>query len=147
MAAVLNRTTKAYLPSANTPDFPVAEWIINPDLSAVVGFPSKYWEISGDVVSLMSQVDRDALDAADMQSQRDAAVAQLQQVEDVLRAFMLTVLDEFNRHALKHNELLDAIDGAANSAAGIKTAVAAITDYPQRTELDLRTVIRAKLGS
>jgi hypothetical protein len=64
MASVLNRTTKEYRASANTPDFPEIDWIINPDMSAVVGFDSRYWVITGDVVSLMAEVDRTALDAA-----------------------------------------------------------------------------------
>jgi hypothetical protein len=65
MSDVVHRTTKQYLKSANTPDYPVETWIINPDLSAVEGFPSKYWIITGDVVTLMSQAERDAVDAAE----------------------------------------------------------------------------------
>ena len=63
MATVLNRTTKQLIPSANTPDYPVADWIINPDLSAVEGFASVYWVITGDIVTLMTQGERDAVDA------------------------------------------------------------------------------------
>ena len=66
MAAVLNRTTKEYRPSANTPDFPVAEWIINPDLTAVAGQPIKYWIITGDVVTLASPAQQAVIDAVDM---------------------------------------------------------------------------------
>jgi hypothetical protein len=146
MASVLHRTTKQFLQSVNTPDYPVLDWIIEPDLSAVTGFDSKYWTITGDVVTLMDQSARDAVDAAEVEAVRDAAVAQLQQIEDILRAFMLTVLAEFNLHALKHNEILDAIDNGAN-LAGVKTNIAAIGDYAQRTELQLRNSIRSKLGS
>jgi len=64
MAAVLNRTTKQYIPSANTPDYPVVDWIINPDLSAVVDVPNKYWVITGDVVSEMTQEEKDAYEDA-----------------------------------------------------------------------------------
>lgn len=35
MADVLNRITREFIQSANTPDYPVADWIHNPDLSAV----------------------------------------------------------------------------------------------------------------
>jgi hypothetical protein len=66
VASVLNRTTKEFRPRANTPDFPSAQWIINPDLSAVAGFPAKYWKITGDVVSLMTPAERDAQDDADL---------------------------------------------------------------------------------
>ena len=65
MASVLNRTTKEVLPSVNTPDYSPKDWIINPDLTAVNGFPSKYWIITGDVVTLMSDVERAAVDAAE----------------------------------------------------------------------------------
>lgn len=54
MASVLHRTTKEYRGSANTPDFPAQDWVINPDMSAVAGQPVKYWAISGDTVTLMS---------------------------------------------------------------------------------------------
>ncbi len=70
MANVLNRTTgrlfpyrKDYRVSVHTDDFPVADWIINPDLSAVQGFPTIYWEINGDAVLLVNQATRDARDA------------------------------------------------------------------------------------
>ncbi len=62
MANVLNRTTLQFLASVNTPDFPSAAWIINPDLSAVQGLPTKYWKVTGDVVSAMSIAERDVVD-------------------------------------------------------------------------------------
>ena len=65
MANVVHRTTKEFRRSVNTLDFDVGTWIINPDLSTLVGVPSKYWEISGDVVSAMNQAAKDAVDAAD----------------------------------------------------------------------------------
>lgn len=66
MADVLNRTTKAYLTSVNTPDFDVADWIINPDLSGVLPQEpnSIYWNIAGDVVTEMTQPEKDAVNAA-----------------------------------------------------------------------------------
>lgn len=54
MANVLNRTTLQYLKSVNTPDYDPADWIINPDLSAVNGVPKKYWKISGNSVLEMT---------------------------------------------------------------------------------------------
>jgi len=47
MANVLNKTTKEYLLSVNTPDYSTEDWIINPDLSNVEDIPSKYWKIDG----------------------------------------------------------------------------------------------------
>ena len=64
MANVINRTTKQYLRSVNTPDFPVEDWIINPDLSALESVPQKYWKVVGDTVVEMDQAEKDAVDAA-----------------------------------------------------------------------------------
>jgi hypothetical protein len=60
MANVLNRTTKEYRTSVNTPDFPTAQWIVNPDLSAVSasGLSSQYWNIVGDVVTPQSAAEQ-----------------------------------------------------------------------------------------
>lgn len=145
MASVLNRSTKVYLTSVNTPDYPILNWIHNPDLGAVVGFPSKYWSISGDTVSLMSQTERDAVDLAELNAQRDGQAAQIDDLEGYLRAFALVLLDELNGHADKINAILTAIDNGANLSA-VKTNIAAIADYPQRTVAQLKTALRGKLG-
>jgi hypothetical protein len=108
MANVLNRTTgnsgvypyaKDYRTSVNDPDYPTADWIHNPDLSAVAGFDSIYWDISGDSVTLADQVTRDARDAdiaaqrqlADNQQQKDAYTD-----NQLFRAQIKYVVDEIN---------------------------------------------------
>ena len=146
MASVLNRTTRQYLTSVNTPDYPVVDWIIEPDVSAVAGQPGKYWKIVGDVVSLMSAGEQATVDAAEQTARRDAIAAELDQVEDVLRALTLTILDEINLHATRSTAILNAADGAANYGA-FRTAIAAIADVPTRTITQLKTVLRSKLGS
>lgn len=146
MASVLNRATRQYIQSVNTPDYPSQDWIINPDLSAVAVWPNRYWLITGDAVTLMDAAARTAVDTAQLELMRDAVTAQFDQTEDVLRAFMLAVLDEMNGHAAKINAVLTAIDNGANFTA-VKTNIAAIADYPARTTAQLRAVIRAKLGS
>jgi len=77
MADVLNRTTKEYWQSVNTPEYPPAAWLINPDLSAVRGQSVKYWKIDGDVVSLMDATEQAAVEAA-------LNATRLQAVEDFL---------------------------------------------------------------
>lgn len=146
MANVVNRTTKQFLASVNTPEYPTVDWIINPDLSAVTGFASKYWIITGDVVTLMDAGQRAALDAAELEALRDQVASELDQVENVLRAFMLTTLDELNAHAVKINAILTAIDNGANIGA-VKTNILAIADYPTRTAAQLKATVRSKLGS
>lgn len=70
MANVLNRTTKQYKRSVNTPDYPTADWIINPDMSGVDGVPKKYWKISGDTVSEMDTSEKATADD-DLRTIRD----------------------------------------------------------------------------
>lgn len=106
MATVLNRTQGNTFPyekdirySANTPDFPEVDWIINPDLSAVEGFSTRYWDISGDSVLLVDAPTRDARDqeyvtagqAADEQRERERY-----DQEAVLRAVVKLLVDELN---------------------------------------------------
>lgn len=62
MANVLNRLTKEYIESVNTPEYMTPEWIINPDLSLVIDYPVTYWKIEGDSVSLMSEQEKSAHD-------------------------------------------------------------------------------------
>lgn len=68
MANVLNRRTKAYLRSVNTPDYDTSDWMINPDLSQVEGIAQKYWvlEIATNVISeAYSEIDPDTLEQID----------------------------------------------------------------------------------
>lgn len=65
MADVVNRATKQHRISVNTPDFPVSEWIINPDMSKVRGLPMKYWKVVGDEVLPMTLAEQVAVDLAE----------------------------------------------------------------------------------
>jgi len=64
MSDVINRTTKQYLKSVNTPDYSDTDWIINPDLSSLTSVPQKYWKISGDNVLEMNTEEKAAVDYA-----------------------------------------------------------------------------------
>lgn len=145
----LHRTTKDMffsVPPDRLPE-PAVNYIESPDLSAVSGWSSIYWTITGDVVTLMSQAERDVVDAAALDAAREASVVRyIDSVEDVMRAFMLVVLDEINLHAQRVTDILNAVDNA-NDLAGLKAEVALIPDVPTRTEAQLRAAIRGKLGS
>ncbi len=117
------------------------EWIHAPDLSAVTGQPNRYWVITGDVVTLMGQTARDALDAAEEAVRFDAIADELERAETIMRGFAEVVLNEFNARADKTNAILDAIDNAT-SLASLKTAIGAINDYPQRDLPQLRDAVR-----
>jgi hypothetical protein len=152
MANVIHRTTLDFRISVNTPDFPEPTWKHNPDMSAVLSVPQRYWKAPPDwnVANAgpveMTQAEKDAVDTAILNTTRDATTAQVDRVEDVLRASLLSILAEFNDHALRINEILDAVD-AAVSLADLKVRVALILDYPQRTIAQIRTSIRNNLGS
>lgn len=144
MVDVVNRTTKEHRRSVNDPDYPTASWIHAPDLSAVAGFEPKYWNISGDVVSLMSPAERAAVDAAELAAARDGIAGNIEAVQSYERAFAEVLLDEMNLHASRVTAILNAIDNNT-TLANIRTAVAAIQDVPQRTLAQLRSALRAKL--
>jgi len=136
MPNYLHRTTKQYLISVSPISLaePVANYIFMPDLSAVIGQPSKYWTITGDIITLMSQVERDAVDAALLNVVRDTTANQLDFVEGIIRAFALVVLDEinvlrqqFNTTTAESNQLTD-------------------TNLTPRTIAQLKTAVRTKMG-
>ena len=101
MANVLHRISKAFKRSVNTPDFPSGDWIINPDLTSVQGRPSKYWAISGDVISLMNNPERDAVDALENASIKDSIVNRFD-VEDIPRLVAEAILSEINLLRAEH---------------------------------------------
>jgi hypothetical protein len=144
MVDVLNRTTKQFIPSANTPDYPVEQWIHNPDMSAVAGQPARYWEISGDTVGLMDAGERDAVDAAELVAQLDGIADQFDNVKDYARAIALVLLDSYLLTRARVNGILDAID-AGGTLAAIKTSVAAINNLPDVTPAQLKDALREKL--
>lgn len=146
MPNYLHRVTKTYRRSVSEGERDVINDIENPDLSAVAGFDSRYWAIIGDTITLMSAAERAVVDVAELTARRDSAVAQFDDIEDAMRAVVLVVRDELNAHAAKINVILTTIDGAS-TLANLKTAIAAIPDYPTRSITDLRTAIRNKLGS
>jgi len=78
MANALNRNTLEHKRSVHSPDFDPTDWIINPNLLAVTGVPKKYWRISGDTVSEMTQVEKDAVDAGLLAAAKSARITQLQ---------------------------------------------------------------------
>lgn len=99
MASVLHRINKRFIKSANTPDYKVSEWIINPDMSEVKDFHSKYWVITGDLVELSTQSGRDSIDLAEQQAaeaaEKAAEEARLSS-DAMLKAVVKVMMDELN---------------------------------------------------
>lgn len=126
MANVLSRTAgltfpyrKEYKASVNTGDYPVSDWIINPDLSAVQGWETVYWDIVGDNVVLADQATRDARAAELVANQelvgRNNAKERYDE-EDLFRALALTIMDELNILRAQHSL-------APRTAAQLRTAI------------------------
>lgn len=123
MANVLNRTTKEYRTSVNTPDFPVENWIINPDISSLIETDTKYWVIEGDTVRDMTDVEKDVVDAAEASAAEAAAKIAAKAVIDgvdpvmnkTLTAIAEVIQDELQ--ALKNNTPL-----ASRTMAQLKQA-------------------------
>lgn len=150
MADVVNTETLELRSSVNEGAAPynASPWIVitraQYDLWSIIANQYRKWVT--DHIEEMSQPEKNAVDAALLGSLRDAAIQQLDQIEDVIRAFMLVVLDQVNEHSGRIVGILDAIDQGANLTA-IKTAIAAIQNIPQRTVAQMRSAIRAKLGT
>lgn len=125
MGDFLHRTTKQYFKSISNVDLlePLANYISQPDMSAVEGVPSQYWVITGDVVSEMGQAERDAVDAATLTTRRDSTVnSEVDNVEGVMRQVIKLLISELNILRAEHN-------------------------LPDRTIAQLKTQIRNGLGS
>lgn len=150
MSNFVNRNDLSFVRSGNDPEFPDPPWLVvapgSGNDTVINTVPQQYRKIAGDVLSEMTQAEKDAVDAAALDAARDAIAAQFDAQEDTFRAFALALLDELNNHATKINSILDAIDNA-NNLGDVKTAVGAITDYPQRTVAQMKAAVRGKLGS
>ena len=113
-----------------------ANWIHAPGLSAVSGFPNRYWIIVGDVISLMSQAERDAVDAAIRDAGRDARVTEgIDNVEEILRHIVKLLVRELNILRQQFN----TTTGEANQLT--------TTAFADRTLAQVRNQLRSGLGS
>ena len=138
MPNYLHRTTKQYLQSVSPASLsePAANYIFMPDLSAVVGVPVIYWVITGDVVSEMSQAEKDAVDAARLSNSRDSAIQeQIDNQEAVLRQLAKMMVSELNILRQQIN---------TTTAESIDLTNTALAD---RTIAQVKNQLRSDLGS
>ena len=148
MADVVNVETLELRQSVNTPNYPNPPWLpITRDLFLAWSvIPQIYRKWVVDHIEEMSAGEKAAVDAAILEALRDSVIQQVDELENIQRAFMLAVLDELNNHTAKINAMLTAVDTASNTAE-IKANYGAIPDLPTRTTAQLRSAIRAKLGT
>lgn len=64
MSTALNRRTRELHENVDLADYPEADFVHNPDLSAVLGKPVHLWVITGDVITLLTQEVMEARAAA-----------------------------------------------------------------------------------
>ena len=124
MGNYLHRTTKQYLQSWSPNDLPepLANYIEEPDLSGVVGVSSQYWVITGDVITEMSQGEKDAVDAANLSAARGAEIqAEIDNLE-------ITMRQQFNTTTGESGQLTD-------------------TAFADRTLAQVRAQLRSDLGT
>ena len=150
MANVINRTTLVFLTSVNDPEYADPPWLVVPPGSeneaVIAAVPTQYRKIAGDVISEMTQAEKDAVDAATVAAIRDDVAGRFDELEDITRAFALVVLDELNGRASTWNAILDAANASSNYSA-FRSAVGSIPNYPQRTIAQMKTGVRNKLGT
>ena len=156
MPDVINRTTKVFLRSRNNPLFPLAQWIHSPMIAGGPfrdsSVPTKHVNIVGDVLTEMSVAEKAVVGAAEaaeaLTAERETEKGEIT-AKMALRAMGEIFVDEFNRHSLTTNAILDASDGASDMAQ-FKASIAAISDRPPRDIAVLKTQMRAvidRLGS
>lgn len=105
MGDYVHRTTKVYLRSVSPSDLsdPLENYIESPDLSNVVGVPSIYWIITGEIITEMSQAEKDAVDAAILANARDSAIQTgIDNLESVMRQLTILMVDEINILRVEH---------------------------------------------
>lgn len=82
----------------------------------------------------------------ELNANRDGVITTVDDLESVIRALVLILLDELNQHASKITAILTSADNAT-TLANFKTAMLAIADQPQRTAVQVRNLMRARLGT
>jgi len=80
MADVVNRQTCEHRRSVNTPDFPEADWLINPDLSDLQDVPIRHRKVVGKEVVEMTQAEKDVADIPRADPVREAVKNKLMKV-------------------------------------------------------------------
>ena len=85
-----------YKTSVNTPDYSSrTDVIVNPDLSALSGIPRKYWKQDSGAIVEMTQAEKDAVDAEEVQAQLEANRATADKLgfstEDVITALVKVI--------------------------------------------------------
>ena len=117
----VHRTTKVYSRSIASADLPEAQanYIEEPDLSAVVGFENKYWKVNGDLVELMTPAERTAVDdaiAAALNLEDRAEAVTRASLDITTRELVEVLLFEINKCNTRIQEIQDVFVAQAGTS-------------------------------
>lgn len=119
MASVINRITKEFLESVNTPDYSPTDWIINPDLSSVNGILEKYWIINGNTVRPATTEEQSQID--ELADYQGLTITEIKaKINNEINVYRDTYIDEgviFNGH------LFDSDQRARENIMGMSNAI------------------------
>jgi hypothetical protein len=161
MAVVVNKADpKLFHRSANTPDFPSADWLINPASFATLDgtVAPKYWKVVGADINEMTQPEKDAVDAADAAAltagNRAGAVAVVDAVDSLgveTRAMIELHNQRLNYCINRIEELqtaLDAMKASSGPADNIRAAIpASWLATATRTKAEAITAYKADINA
>lgn len=120
MADVLNRSTKELRRSQHAPAYDPAEWIVNPDLSAVANVPQSRWIIDGDSIRPPDAGETAAFDAADLAAAKESKIAAINaKTGQLIEAGSVVINGVSISTALTNQVSLQAIDALV--AKGLTT--------------------------
>lgn len=76
----------------------------------------------------------------------DTIVSSIDQNQSIERAILQVIINEFNRHSILTAAILNAA-ASATSLADFKSQMAVLNAIPKRSFSDLRTAVRAIIGT
>jgi hypothetical protein len=146
--SVTPKVVLEYLESVNTPDYSSRpDVLVNPDITALVSVPRKYWKVVGSAVLEMTSTEKSNLDGFEtaqlIAQQKAMAKALHEQVDSIgrlIRAIAKLSIDE-NNIAYKWLRDFKAAVANATSLADLKLSVGALPNTPDRTYAQGKTAI------
>lgn len=66
MYYAINKATKEYFVAVNPDDYDLSDWVVVDDVSTIQTIPIEYWKVSGNNIVEMTQSEKDAVDALNL---------------------------------------------------------------------------------
>lgn len=150
MANVFNRKTKQYLKSVNTPDYPIADWIINP--KAIPDCDSKYIIVKDDDIREMTIAEKAVVDYVEPQSITELKAAKHAAVSNEYRNHILnkytTEEQIYVTLGLRTTDDLDTMKSFIASCLNEKTACYNRIDLcATKEELDITEAVLPEIST